>query len=104
MQFKNIIIYFTWFIILHLCVFNMQVVNTLNMCERNTFQEPKFHLTRRCQRSNKTIIDLGYFNNVAKCEEFARSRKGLAFNYKLLNRGEINLFDVNVENGIGFLF
>lgn len=53
------------------------------------FKEQNKHIyapLRHCQRSNATIIGWQNFNSVQKCMEFARSVKGMAFNFSPAQR------------------
>lgn len=48
---------------------------------------------RHCQRSNMTIIGWQNFNSVQKCMEFAKSVKGMAFNFSPAKRRKRNRFE-----------
>lgn len=56
--------------------------------------EHRFHALRHCQRSNRTIVGLTNTATVAECAEYARKKRGLAFNFGPKNRNDTNLYDV----------
>jgi hypothetical protein len=64
----------------------------------NEQEKHKFYPLRHCQRSNKTVIALTDVESAKECAQFARSVRGLAFNYSPRGRREKNLFVVD-KNG-----
>ena len=58
-----------------------------------------FSPLRHCQRSNRTVIGMKNVENVEKCADFARSKRGLAFNYSPTGRNRTNFYDISDENG-----
>lgn len=57
-------------------------------CEINYHGLPRYDLMRKNSRSNQPIISRKVVSNVSECEEFAASKKALAFNF--LSTGKSN--------------
>lgn len=56
----------------------------------------EFHLLRRYQRSNKTVVAVDSSASEADCAELARTHQGLAFNF-----GPLGRYDANNRNSSG---
>lgn len=54
----------------------------------------RFYALRHCQRSNQTVIGLANFSTVRECAQYARQKRGLAFNFAPKSRNHTNLYDV----------
>lgn len=64
------------------------------------FQEVQHELypLRHCQRSNKTIIAVYKAKSLRSCSEFAREKRGLAFNFSPGDHRMINLYQKGNES------
>lgn len=64
-----------------------------------SFYKPsEFFAIRHCQRSKGTIIGLRNVSSLDRCAQFAREKKGMAFNFAKQERGYMNLFDTLKKN------
>lgn len=85
-------------------VFYVVYLSADHICENtNTEHLLKFHPTRHCQRSNKSIVALGNFRTVKECEDFARESHALAFNYAPADRGTVNKYEKGNETSKGYV-
>uniref|UniRef100_A0A1B0CYY2 Uncharacterized protein n=1 Tax=Phlebotomus papatasi TaxID=29031 RepID=A0A1B0CYY2_PHLPP len=85
-------------------IFYVVYLSADHICENtNTEHLLKFHPTRHCQRSNKSIVALGNFRTVKECEDFARESHALAFNYAPADRGTVNKYEKGNETSKGYV-
>ncbi|XP_065080578.1 uncharacterized protein LOC135703316 [Ochlerotatus camptorhynchus] len=86
MQLLNAIVYF---------IIMLTAITGDQTCSRHRRRiKHRFHALRHCQRSNRTIVGLINTETVAECAEYARKKRGMAFNFGPKNRNDTNLFDV----------
>lgn len=74
----------------------MIIVPVLSSRECDKFSKDRkaiYSPLRHCQRSNNTVIGWQNVNSVGKCAEFAKVKRGMAFNYSPKGRRAKNRFE-----------
>lgn len=69
----NFIIYFV--------IFNFFLTTEANRCCKISGKLLNYHLIRRNSRSTESILSQRKFSSVDECQEYARSKNALAFNF-----------------------
>ncbi|EJY57799.1 AAEL009338-PB, partial [Aedes aegypti] len=78
---------------IYLIVVQATIVSDQTCSRHRQLAKHRFYALRHCQRSNRTIIGLINVKNVGECAEYARKKRGMAFNFGPKDRNETNLFD-----------